>query len=216
MNKKVKNILFITVILLFISWIIFSLYLYFSWFSFQVFFSDTELSLNTKIAIVLLIYFFRNYLFVPSTVIILFTWYFLEIFWISLIVSLIWVSIWIFQTYFVWYLFKEELKNKKDFKLISKYSDKIEQNWFKVIFTWAFFPVIPLDILYYSAWFVKFNFFKAYLAWITWEFTLIVLYTYLGDQADIYSKYLSYIFIIIVIIVLIYFLIKKFYKKNIS
>lgn len=214
MNKNTKKIFTIIISLLFLIWIFFSSYLYFSSFNFENFFWNLSLNIYTKILIILTIYFFRNYLLTPSTVIILFAWFFLQNFWITLITSIIWVSIWIFQTYFVWYIFWENLKNNKNFKLINKYNKKIEENGFKVIFLWAFFPVIPVDILYYSAWFVKYNFLKVYLAWIIWEMPLIILYVYLGEEAHKYSDYLIYIAIWILILYLSYLSIKRlFFKK---
>lgn len=212
MFKKNKKIISNIIILVFIIWIITSTYLYFNWYNLEKLFNN-NLNIATKLLIILLLYFFRNYLLIPSTVIILFTGYFLENFWIALIISTIWVSIWIFQTYFVWYMFSENFSEKKDFKLISKYSKKIKENWFKVIFTSAFFPIIPLDIIYYSAWYIKYNLTKAYLAWITWEFLLIFLYTYLWDKAVIYKKYLIYIFIILILILWIYYIYKKTKKS---
>lgn len=208
MNLKLKKILLIITISLFTISIITTSYLYFNWYNLESLF-DNNLSLTNKIIIIFLLYFFRNYLLIPSTVLILFAWYFLENFFLALIISTIWVSIWIFQTYFVWYIFNENLKTKKEFKIISKYSKEIKNNWFKVIFTSAFFPIIPLDIIYYSAWFIKYNLFKAYIAWITWEFLLIFLYTFLWDKANIYKEFLIYIFIFLIIIISIYYLFKK-------
>lgn len=214
MHKKTKKIFTIIILSLFITWIIISSYLYFSSFDFENYFWNLNLNIYWKILIVFILYFFRNYLLIPSTILILFSWFFLKDFWITLIVSIIWVSIWICQTYFVWYVFWEDLKNNKNFKLISKYNSKIDNDWFKVIFLWAFFPVIPVDILYYSAWFVKYNFLKAYLAWIIWEMPLIILYVYLGKQAHKYSDYLIYIALWIWLLYLFYLSIKKlFFSK---
>jgi len=213
MNLKLKKILLIIIISLFTISIITTSYLYLNWYKLETLF-DNNLSLTNKIIIIFLLYFFRNYLLIPSTVLILFAWYFLENFLIALIISTIWVSIWILQTYFVWYIFNESLKTKKDFKIISKHSKEIKDNWFKVIFTSAFFPIIPLDIIYYSAWFIKYNIIKAYIAWITWEFLLIFLYTYLWDKAVIYKRYLIYIFIILIFLFLIYYIFKKIKKTS--
>lgn len=214
MNKKTKKIFTLLILSFFILWIWLSSFLYFSSFDFENFFWKLELNMYSKVWIILIIYFFRNYLLIPSTLIILFAGFFLQNFWITLMISIIWVSIWICQTYFVWYIFWEDLKNNKNFKLISKYNDKIQKDWFKVIFLWAFFPVIPVDILYYSAWFVKYNFLKSYLAWIIWEMPLIILYVYLWKQAHKYSDYLIYIALWILLLYLSYQSIKKlFFSK---
>jgi uncharacterized membrane protein YdjX (TVP38/TMEM64 family) len=214
MNKEIKKAFTITILLLFVIWIFISTYLYLGWFNFEEYFSQLNFSVYQKIMIILTIFFFRNYLLIPSTVIIVFTWFFLQNFWISLITSIIWVSIWIFQTYFVWYLLWENLKNNKNFNLINKYKDKIEANWFKVIFIWALFPVIIVDILYYSAWFIKYNFIKSYLAWILWEMPLIILYAYLGKEVNKYIDYLIYIITWILMLYFLYELVKILYFKK--
>lgn len=214
MNKEIKKVFIIIIILLFLSWITITSYLYFWGFDIENYFWNLNLNIYHKVLIVFLLYFFRNYLLLPSTLVILFAWFFLQDFVITLIVSIIWVSIWIFQTYFVWYIFWDNLKKNKNFKLISKYNIRIKQNWFKVIFLWSLFPVIPVDILYYSAWIVKYNILKSYIAWILWEMPLIILYVYLWKEATNYSQYLVYIAILALIIFLIYIYSKKIIKAK--
>lgn len=214
MNKKNKKIFTFIVIFLFFIWITSSLYLYFSWFNFETYFWKLELNIYYKILIILFIYIFRNYLFIPSTVIILFAWFFLQNFLLTCIISIIWVSIGVLQAYFVGYIFWEDLKEKKSFQLITQYNQKIQNDGFKVIFLWAFFPIIPVDILYYSAWLVKYSLIKSYLAGILWEMPLIILYSYLWKEALKYSDYFLYIWGALWIWYIIYLLIKKlFYKK---
>ncbi len=214
MKKNHKKIFTYIIIFLFIVWISSSLYLYFSGYKLEDLFHEKTLSLNIKIIIILILYFFRNYLFIPSTFAILFAGYFLQDFWITLIISIIWVSIWIFQTYFVWYVFWEDLKENKNFQLISKYNEKIKQNGFKVIFWWSLVPIIPVDILYYSAGLIKYNVVKAYLAGILWELPLIILYVYLWKEAYKYSDYILYVALWIGTLYMLYFWIKKlFFKK---
>lgn len=209
MNKKIKFIITIIILFLFIIWVSSSIFLYITWFDFQDFFSDLKLSINEKVIIVLILYFFRNYLLIPSTFLIIFTWFFLEDFLIWLVVSIIWVWIWIFQTYFVWYIFWEDLKNKSYYKLIEKYNNKIQNDWFKVIFIWSFFPIIPVDIFYYSAGFIKYSILKTFIAWLFWELPLIILYAYLWKEANNYTQYLWYIFLWIIILYLWYLAIKN-------
>lgn len=214
MKKKYKKILSITIVLCFLLWITLSSYLYFSGFDFERYFQKVSFDMTTKIGIVLILYFFRNYLLIPSTILILFSWFFLQDFWVTLIVSIIWVSFGICQTYFVWYVFWEDLKSNKNFKLISKYNDKIEADGFKIIFIGSFFPVIPVDILYYSAWFVKYHFIKTYFAGIIWEMPLIILYVYLWKEAKAYSDYFLYIGGWMIFIYILYLSIKKLFLKK--
>lgn len=214
MNKTKKKFFTILISILFLVWISTSAYLYLSWFQFEAYFSSLQLSLWDKIWILMGLYTFRNYLFIPSTVLILFSGFFLQDFLITAIVSILWVSIGVLQAYFVGYVFGEDLKTKKSFALISKYNDKIENDGFKVIFAGAFFPVIPVDIFYYSAGFVKYNVIKAFFAWVLGEMPLILLYSYLGKKAHQYTEYLGYVAIALFILYLLYLAIKKlFFKK---
>lgn len=215
MNKKTKKFFTLIISFLFIIGISTSFYLYISWFDFEDFFSEISLNIYQKIWIVLIIYFFRNYLFIPSTIIILFAWFFLQDFLITLFISILWVSFWIVQTYFVWYIFWEDLKNHKNNKMISKYNTKIQKDGWKVIFFGSFFPIIPVDILYYSAWFVKYHFIKAYFAGIIWEMPLIILYVYLWKEASKYTHLFIYIWWSLVIWFILFYSIKKlFYRKK--
>ncbi|MGE4443611.1 MAG: VTT domain-containing protein [Candidatus Altimarinota bacterium] len=214
MKKNHKKVFTFIIIFLFILGISSSLYLYFSGYKLEDLFHEKTLSLNIKIIIILILYFFRNYLFIPSTFAILFAGYFLQDFWITLIISIIGVSIGIFQTYFVGYVFGEDLKENKNFQLISKYNEKIKQNGFKVIFGGSLVPIIPVDILYYSAGLIKYNVVKAYLAGILGELPLIILYVYLGKEAYKYSDYILYVALGIGTLYMLYFGIKKlFFKK---
>lgn len=215
MILKYRRFFSFLILLLFGIWITLGSYLYLSGFEFETYFSSLELNIYSKVCIVAIIYIFRNYLFIPSTLAILFAWFFLQNFWLTLCISILWVSFWICQTYFIWYIFAEDIKNHKHFHIISRYKNKIEKDGYKVIFLWSFFPIIPVDILYYSAWFIKYHFLKTYLAWILWEMPLIILYVYLGKEAYKYSDYFAYIAVWIVIIYIFYKTIKKLLKKEI-
>lgn len=210
-----KKILPYIIIIIFILWLSSSIYLYFSWFNIEEFFLNNQYWIEYKILFLVILYILRNYLFLPSTIVILTTWLILQDFWLTLIISLVWVWTWIIQTYFVWYIFWESLKDKKEFKAVKKYRKKIEENWFKVLFLWSLFPVVPVDILYYSAWFVKYNFFKFFIAGFFGELPLIILYCYLWIQAKKYIDYLWYIIVWVFVGFLIYLFIKKqFFNKK--
>ncbi len=214
MSKNIKKIIIWIIILLFLTWIWITTYLYFSDFSFEKYFENISLSLNQKIIIVILVYLFRNYLLLPSTVIILFAWYLLQNFTLTLILSILWVSFWILQSYFIWRVFsKDSLDWKKEKQLILKYNDKIQKDWFKVIFVWSLFPIIPVDLLYVSAWYIKYSAIKTFFAWILWEMPLIILYAYLWKESSKYEEYFAIVWIIIFILFLFYLYLKRLFKK---
>lgn len=214
MSKNIKNIIIVIIILLFLTWIWITTYLYFSSFSFEKYFENITLTLNQKIIIVIIVYLFRNYLLLPSTVIILFAWYLLQNFTLTLVLSILWVSFWIFQSYFIWKVFsKDSLEQKKDKWLILKYNDKIQKDWFKVIFVWSLFPIIPVDLLYLSAWYVKYSAIKTFLAWILWELPLIILYSYLWKESSKYEEYFTIVWLIIFILFLLYLYLKRLFFK---
>jgi hypothetical protein len=73
MLKKQKVLLTAIIILLFVFGIGTSIYLYTIGFDFKTYFVSLNISLDQKIAILLGLFLFRNYLFIPSTVIILIT-----------------------------------------------------------------------------------------------------------------------------------------------
>lgn len=216
MNSKTNKFFIVIIFVLFALWISVSSYLYFSGFDFEVFFQQINLNISYKVILILMFYLFRNYLLIPSTVVILFSWYYLQHFWLSLLIALIGVTFGFLQTYFVWYTFSESLAKSKKFHLISQYNEKIQKQWYKVIFLWALFPVMSVDALYYSAWLIKYNILKAYLAWIIWELPLIILYVYLWKQAQNYTHYFFYIFLFLVLGYLVYFLWKQRNRKKIT
>lgn len=209
-----KKIITSIIILLFFIGICSSLFLYFSEFDYKNLFLEIDLTIYHKILIVLLLFFFRNYLLIPSTILILFTSYFLENFFLTLIISTIWVGIGIFQTYFVGYVFSEDVKNNKHYHKIEHYNNKIQEKWFTVIFFWALFPIIPVDLLYYSAWFVKYSPVFTFLAWVIWEFPLIILYSYLWEKAHSYEKYFLLVWLLIVLLLSLYYWLKKYLGKK--
>lgn len=212
MKKKLKRILTIIILLLFIIWIIISWYLYSIWFDFKSYFLNLNISIYYKLLIILIFFIFRNFLFIPSTIIIILAWIILKNFYLTTIISLIWVSIWLIQTYMIWYLFAEDLKKSKFKKQIEKYNNEINEKWTKVIFLWSMFPALPTDIICYAAWFVKFNIFKFYVAWILWELPIILLYCYIWIQAE---KYMWF-FIYFIMTFFILYLFNLIFKKQIN
>ncbi len=210
---KRKIILWI-IIWLFSIWIIFVLISYFYWIDLKEFFARRSISIEGKVCLIALLYIFRNYLLIPSTVLILLTWFILQNFILTLVVSTIWVWVWILQTYFVWSNLSWELENKKYSKTIKSYQEKIKQNWFKVIFFASLVPIIPVDLVYYAAALSKYNIKKFFLAGILWEFPLIVLYSYLWKEADKYTKYIIIFFVTLWIFYFSYLYRKEKRKKG--
>ncbi|MBW7954745.1 TVP38/TMEM64 family protein [Candidatus Gracilibacteria bacterium] len=214
MSKNIKNIIIVIIILLFLTGIGITTYLYFSSFSFEKYFENITLTLNQKIIIVIIVYLFRNYLLLPSTVIILFAGYLLQNFTLTLVLSILGVSFGIFQSYFIGKVFsKDSLEQKKDKGLILKYNDKIQKDGFKVIFVGSLFPIIPVDLLYLSAGYVKYSAIKTFLAGILGELPLIILYSYLGKESSKYEEYFTIVGLIIFILFLLYLYLKRLFFK---
>ena len=189
------------IIWLFSIWIIFVLISYFYWIDLKELFVKWNISIEEKVWLIALLYIFRNYLLIPSTVLILITWFILQNFILTLVISTIWVWVWILQTYFVWSNLSWEL-------------EKIKQNWFKVIFFASLVPIIPVDLVYYAAALSKYNIKKFFLAGILWEFPLIVLYSYLWKEADKYTKYIIIFFVTLWIFYFSYLYLKEKRKKG--
>jgi uncharacterized membrane protein YdjX (TVP38/TMEM64 family) len=202
-------------LLLFIAWFCTTAYLYFTGFDIRNFFAHIELTTVEKASVFLLLFSFRNYFLLPSTFLILATWFVLEDFYLTLLVSIAWVAIWITQTYFVGYLFAENLREKKEFALVKKYEEKIKRDGFKVIFFWSLVPTIPVDILYYTSGFVKFDFSKVFAAGFLGELPLVVAYSYLWIRIEAYMKYFSSIAVWLLLLLAAYFIVrKKFFSKT--
>lgn len=102
------------------------------------------------------------------------------------------MSIGLIQTYAIGYLFREDLAEKTSFGIITKYNKDIAKNGAKVIFFGAMFPSLPTDIICYAAGFIEYNFLKFYLAAIAGEFPIVMLYAFLGVQAEQYMSYFVY------------------------
>ena len=134
MTKTRKIFLTLIILFLFVSGIITSVYLYLNGFHLQSFLLSLDIGLYEKIAIILLLYIFRNYLLLPSTLIIIITGIILENFWLTVIVSMIGVTIGLVQTYAIGYLFRDDLKQKKSFAIITKHHEEITKNGSKAIF----------------------------------------------------------------------------------
>lgn len=205
-----KNFSIILIIFLFIIWISFWFYSYLNWIDLKHFFYWDNFSLETKIFFLSLLYIFRNYLLIPSTILILLTWFVLKDFYLTLAISTIWVGIWILQTYFVWKTFSENLWDSEKFKIIKNYKEKIKENGFQVIFFASLIPIIPVDLVYYAAALSKYDIKKFFLAGILWELPLIILYSYLWKNAEKYIFFIWWFFLILGIIYFSY----KFFKKE--
>ncbi|RAL57784.1 hypothetical protein BLD25_00295 [Candidatus Gracilibacteria bacterium GN02-872] len=194
--------------------IIFVLISYFYGIDLKELFVKGNISIEEKVGLIALLYIFRNYLLIPSTVLILITGFILQNFILTLVVSTIGVGVGILQTYFVGSNLSGELENKKYSKTIKSYQEKIKQNGFKVIFFASLVPIIPVDLVYYAAALSKYDVKKFFLAGILGEFPLIVLYSYLGKEADKYTKYIIIFFVTLGIFYFSYLYRKEKRKKG--
>ena len=208
-----KKLLIFFLALFFISWIIISLYLYNIWFKID----DLINYIRNNILVVCLVFIFifsiRIFLFIPSTIIIIWLWLLIDNFLLTFIISSIWIFIWLIQTYFIGYLLEENLEWWKIIKKIKPHLLKIKEKWFLYIFLWCLAPILPTDLICYSAWFTRYKLSKFLLAWMLWEIPLILLYSYLWWKADIFLQKINYILIWLLFWIIIYFVFKKIRKK---
>jgi len=188
MNNITKKILSGVIILLFLGWITTTMVLYARGFQFELFFKHLELNRHLLVWVFLLLFIFRNYFLIPSTVLILACGYFLQDFWLTLLVTSLWVCFGIIQTYFVGFVFGEDFHDNKKFQKLESHTNRIKEKWWEFIFAWALFPLIPLDVIYYSAGLIHYSFVKTLLAGFFWELPLIIIYSFLGKEAEKYEK----------------------------
>jgi len=212
MKKNTKKILSFLIILLFIIWLFFSIYFfYYKGFSFEKIVSFLPKNLYIISAIFLLIFSLRIFIFIPSTIIIISLGLISENFLLTFIISLIWVAIWLTQTYYIWYLLEEDLDNNKTIKKIKPQIEKVKKDWFKYILVWCFAPFFPTDLICYASGFIKYNYKKFLLAWILGELPLVFLYSFIWINAKKYIEPISYIFLILLIVYIFY---KIFFRKK--
>ncbi|RKW24647.1 TVP38/TMEM64 family protein [Candidatus Gracilibacteria bacterium] len=203
-----KNLALKIIIILFVIGIVTSLTMYFSGFKFEDFLEEHNFGMGVKISFLLLFFTFRNYFFIPSTIVILLAGFILQDFWPTLIVSEIGVGIGLLQTYFVGKTFEGHFENTNKFRVIKSYMKKIKENGFKVIFFGSLIPVLPVDLIYYAAALSKYDIRKFFLAGIMGETPLIILYCYMGAEAEKYFAYIVGIFTILGTLYVFYILYK--------
>jgi uncharacterized membrane protein YdjX (TVP38/TMEM64 family) len=134
MTKARKLLLTIIIALLFTAGIITSIYLYSTGFDLEKFLTSLNIGTPGKVGIILFLYTFRNYLFIPSTIIIIVSGIVLQDFVLTAILAMVGVIIGLVQTYAIGYLFREDLKKKKSFEIITKHHKEISKNGAKAIF----------------------------------------------------------------------------------
>jgi len=200
MTHTRKLILTTIIILLFTVGIITSLYLYATGFDLKAFFVSLDVNIYEKLGIIFILYTFRNYFFVPSTVIIILSGVILQDFLLTAIVSIIGVGIGIAETYAIGYFFREDVNNNKKLPIINKYKKQIEKNGVKIVFFSCMFPLTPVDLLYYAAGFIKYRFIPFFSAALLGEMWLILLYSYLGVEAEKYTSFAVYFIVIFVLL----------------
>ncbi|MDD5377225.1 MAG: VTT domain-containing protein [Candidatus Gracilibacteria bacterium] len=193
MTHSRKLLLTILIVLLFAIGIITSFYFYLIGFDPKAFLASLHVGLLGKIGIILALYIFRNYLFIPSTVIIILSGVILQDFLLTAVVSIIGVGIGIAETYAIGYLFREDITgDSKKLPIIGKYRKQIQENGVKIVFFSCMFPLTPVDLLYYAAGFIKYRFIPFFIAAIMGEMWLILLYAYFGVEARKYVSFAVY------------------------
>lgn len=201
MLKSCKSFLAIAIILLFAAGIVTSIYLYITGFDLKAFLISLDINIYEKIGIIFLLYVFRNYLFVPSTVIIILSGVVLQNFLLTALVSIIGVGIGIAETYAIGYLFRKNVvEDTKKLPIINKYKKQIQENGVKIVFFSCMFPLTPVDLLYYAAGFVRYSFVPFFIAAIMGEMWLILLYSYLGVEAEKYTSFAVYFIAVFVLL----------------
>ncbi len=209
MKKTQKKILTILIILLFIIWIFSAIY--FSSKGYKI--DDIRDFLPENIyvisAIFLFIFSVRIFVFIPSTMIIIALGLLTNNFWLTFLLSIIWIAIWLTQTYYIGYLLEEDLEDSKIIKKINPQVIKLKKDWFKYIFIWCLAPFFPTDLICYASGFIKYNYKKFLLAGLLWELPLIFMYSFLWIKIEKHIEIISYIFILLLILYWIYLYFKR-------
>lgn len=209
-----KKILTIIIGLLFVSWILFSLYLNNIWFEIESLTKYTENNIFILILWSLFIFSVRIFLFIPIWVLIILLSSITNNLLLTFTISIVWFLISALEIYYIWYLLNDDLKWKSFVKKIEKYTLKIKEKWFIYIFYWSIIPLIPVDLIYYAAWFEKYNIKKFILASVLWSIPIIFLYSYLWEKSELLMENVKYIAILILIIFVLYYIIKKWFRKK--
>jgi len=209
-NKKL-----LTIILgaLFILWIMFSLYLKNIWFKIE---DLAEYARdNTFIVILwsLFIFSIRIFLFLPISILIISLWTIIDNVLLLFLVSIIWVFIWALETYYIWFLIKDDLEWNKLIKKIEHHIAKIKDKWFIYIFIWSMLPIVPVDLVYYAAWFERYSIKKFIIASVLWSVPIVFLYSYLWEKSNLLMENIKYIVVILLILLIMYYIFKKIFKK---
>jgi uncharacterized membrane protein YdjX (TVP38/TMEM64 family) len=174
------------------------------------FLASLHISIYQKIGIILALYTFRNYLFVPSTVIIILSGIVLQNFALTAVISIIGVGIGIAETYAIGYLFREDATDTRTkLPIINKYKKQIQENGVKIVFFSCMFPLTPVDLLYYAAGFIKYRFIPFFFAALMGEMWLILLYAYLGVEAEKYTQFSVYFIAVSVVLFSFWWLWKR-------
>ncbi len=209
-NKKLLTIILGT---LFILWIMFSLYLKNIWFKIEDLAEYTRD--NTFIVILwsLFIFSIRLFLFLPISILIISLWTIIDNVLLLFLVSIIWVFIGALQTYYIWFLINNDLEWNKLIKKIEHHIAKIKDKWFIYIFFWSMLPLVPIDLVYYAAWFERYNIKKFIIASVLWSVPIVFLYSYLWEKSNLLMENIKYIVFILLILLIMYYIFKKIFKK---
>ena len=181
--KKTKTILRITwIALILIGLVLF--FLYPSWFTKESLSSFIKNQSSNILLVYIVISLVRGIFLLPSTPfvlagIILFPSQSFLVFTVSMIGIVITATYLYFASQFLEF---DKLFGDQHFKKSEKIIEKLNQHGFWIVLGWAFFPLVPTDLICYIAGSIKMNFIKYITAIFIGEAILVGLYVYLGEN----------------------------------
>lgn len=207
MNWKKTYIVF-NIVLAILFWLFF----YFSWIFLKELFVWNSIPYWEKVVLLIFLYFFRVFIFIPFIAIMIFSWFILQWnFFLIILVNVFWLFLWMVQLRIIWKLFSEEIyKRKKLAKKVEKYKEKVG---FKSIVGASLLIVFPIDVIYLASSILNYNIYLYFTAWILWELPFIVLFAYFWNLDILTNKFFLWVGIVITILFL-WFKIYEFKKSR--
>ncbi len=79
----------------------------------------------------------------------------------------------------------DKLFEKKYPKKAKKVHKLVEKHGFYIVAAWSFLPLVPTDLICYTAGIVRMNFWKFIAGVFTGEFLLVLMLTFLGGEIGV-------------------------------
>lgn len=131
---------------------------------------------TTAIVVYLLISLIRGFFLIPSTPFVLAgALLFPNNLWLVFIISMLGI---LGSGTFIYHAAQFLNFGEKKVKKINKINEKIRKHGFWIVLGWAFFPIVPTDLICYVAGRTRINFWKYITALLIGEAALIALYLY--------------------------------------